>query len=485
MFEKFTRTFKHTLIYSLGNISTTLVGVILLPLYTKYLSLTEYGILGILEVTIMLLINTLIMGQSQALLRYYDSTQLKQNRKSLFFTILVFVSLLGITLILVAHLLSAKIANFFSKPEEFTIYFQLTAYIVSLRIITQLFLTLLRAKENSFSYVFLNILRILISLVLNIYFVAWKKFGVVGILYSYLIADSVLFLALLIILFKDIYPKFERKILIASLAFGTPLIINSLASMMLNMGDRYILKLLADYRELGLYVLGYKIGGLVNIFLVQSFSLGFMPIAYRIYGQEGDKRYFSKIQTYICFVLFWCGLLLASFSKEIVRFFALNESYWPAYQVIPVVALSYGVLGAKIVAGVGLFLKNKTSHLAYTTIFAAIINIILNFLFIPHYKMMGAAYATLISFTVLYVLTAIISHHYYPIAFENDKLLKLLILAILLYFLSYLADPFNLLLKWFFKLVLVGSYPIILYFLGFYEQIELQRIKQGINNFLR
>ncbi len=131
------------------------------------------------------------------------------------------------------------------------------------------------------------------------------KIGVKGILYSYLIGDGLLFIILFPNMISEMAPKFDNRILRESLLFGIPFIFSSLAGMLLNMGDRYILKLLVNYKEVGLYNLGYKVAGILNVFLMQSFFLSFAPIAYKMYGQKGDKRYFSKMLTYFVFVLFF------------------------------------------------------------------------------------------------------------------------------------------------------------------------------------
>jgi len=274
-------------------------------------------------------------------------------------------------------------------------------------------------------------------------------------------------------------PKFDSKILRAALTFGFPLIFASLAGMLLNMGDRYILKLLIDYKEVGLYSLGYKVAGVLNVFLIQSFSLALIPIAYKMYGQKGDKRYYSKMQTYFVFVLFWAGLGLAFFSKEIIKLLALNPDYWVAYQVVPYIVLAYIFSGARYVASLGLNLKRKTKYIAYSTIGAAILNIGLNFILIPKYKMIGAAIATIISFVALYFVTYFVSNRFYKIPYENMKLLKMFVLAIALFFLSTLTAKLNILPRILIKVAIIISFPFILYPMNFYEQIEILRIKQS------
>lgn len=485
MLDKLKATLKHTAIYSLGNITTKLFGVVLLPLYTKHITVSEYGILGILEVTILILTQVMILGQSQAFLRFYDLEEYKEKRKSTFFTLFIFLFSVGLLFNLSGQSLAAKLSSFFSDPAEFTVYFKLCFYVIFLRIINNLFLSALRAREKSAFYATANIVHLTIVLGFNVYFVAFAKIGIKGILYSYLIGDGVLFLVLFPSMISQMAPKFDRNILIAALTFGFPLIFVSLASMLLNMGDRYILKLLVDYREVGLYNLGYKVAGILNVFFIQSFTLGLLPLAYKMYGQKGDKRYYSKMLTYFVYVLFGGGLGLAFFGKELIEKFALNPDYWLAYQVVPYLIFAYIFSGAKAVVSLGLYLKKKTNYIAYNTIGAAVLNIGLNFILIPKYKMMGAAVATIISFIALYFVTYFVADRFYKIPYENMKLLKMLILAIVLFFLSTLAADLSTLPRLLSKLGLLISFPFLLYPMNFYEEIEIERIKAGFKRIAR
>jgi O-antigen/teichoic acid export membrane protein len=276
---------------------------------------------------------------------------------------------------------------------------------------------------------------------------------------------------------SEMAPRFDFRVLTATLAFGFPLIFASLANVLLNMGNRYLLKLLADYREVGLYNLGYRVAGILNMFLIQSFLLALLPIAYKIYGQEGDKRYYSKMLTYFVFALSWVGLGLTFFGKEIIEVLALNPDYWPAYRVVPYIVLAYIFSGAKAIADLGLYLKSRTDYIAYNTIGAVVLNVGLSFALIPRYGMIGAAVATTISFAALYVVTCFIANRSYRIPYENLKLLKALILAIALFFLSTLTVDLDMFPRILTKLGILISFPLLLYIIGFYEDIEIQKIE--------
>ncbi len=93
--------------------------------------------------------------------------------------------------------------------------------------------------------------------------------------------------------------------------------------------------------------------------------------------------------------------------------------------------------------------------------------------------MIGAAVATIISYVVLYFITYFFANRFYKIPYENMKFLKMLVLAVVLFFLSTLTASFNTLPRILIKVALIISFPFILYPFNFYEPIELERIKQG------
>lgn len=478
MIDKIKHSIKHTAIYTIGKVASKMIGVVLLPIYTVHFSLTEYGTLGILETTAMILAQTLLLGQPAAFLRFYGTSESEQDKKSILFTIFTIIFSITAAFTIIGLLGADKLSTFFDEPEKFAYYFRLIVWIIALRILNALFLDTLRAKEKPLLYSAGNVLKILVMLTLAIYFVAVAKVGIVGVIYAYIAGEVVLVLILLPGAISGMTPHFNREIFAAALAFGLPHAFASLASMWLQMGDQYIIKLLLNYAEVGLYNTGYRFASLLNVFLIQSFALYYLPQAYKLYGQKGDRRYYSKTLTYFVLVLCWAGLGLSLFGKEIIRIFALNPDYWPSYKIIPVVALGYVFSGAAVVVNLGVMLTKKTKYLAYAMTAAAVFNIILNFILIPHFRMMGAAITTCCSFLLLFLILYYFSNRLYQISYENLKIVKLIAVSIGLYGCSLIVSDIGLFFIILYKLTLLIIFPFLLYFLNFYEPVEIEKITQ-------
>lgn len=468
---------KHSLVYSISSVAAKAMGVVLLPLYSSYLTLSEFGVLGIIEVTLLISVELLNLGQGQALVMLNNSEEYKDKKKSIFFTIFTFSVFIGVIFIVVGEAVVPFIYKYFERADDFYLYLRLSIYIVFLRVINSLFLNKIRADERSVFYSAINLVKLFLTIALAIYFVAFANIGVLGVLYSYVIAEGVNLAIILPSMFKLMSPSFEKKFIALSIKFGVPLIFGTLAMMLLNVSDRYILKLFTDYATVGLYDLGYRVAGVINMFIIMPFGLALMPIAYKIFGTDGDKRFYSKLMTYLTFVLVWAGLALSVFSREIIKLFALNPTYWEAYKVVPVVVLSYVFFGMRWVASLGMFLTRNTKQVAITTTLASILNIALNFWLIPIFGMMAAAYSTLICFVLLNMISKYYSNKYFKIDFENKKILGLILLGIALYLISIFTNDQNIIFRILIKIILVIVFPVILYLVKFYDAIELERIK--------
>jgi len=480
MLDKLKHTFKHTLIYSIGNISLKLIGIVLLPLYTTHLESSEYGAYAILEVTSMILVSVLSFRLSTAMMRWWAGTKNIYNRKSIVFT--SFIS--ALTVVLFFNILVFPFHKDFSRlffgTENYNEYFLILFVSVSFEILNFFPMELLRIKEKSALFITITISKTLTVLFLNILLIAYYKLGIKGILIGQMTGNILVFVITFPFLQKNMVNKYNLEELRGMFKYGFPLVFTTIAMMLMNLGDRYILKYLLGYSEVGIYTIGYKIAGVINLFILQSFKMGYLPIAYKHYSDDDQaKRFFSKVLTYFVFIIVIAGLSLSIFSKEIVMLFSKREEYWPAYQIIPLLSMAFALQGIQYVFSLGLHLVKKTKYNAFIVLSIAILNVGLNFLLIPRYKIMGAAITTVISWILMIILFYHFSQREYHVGYEIYKIIKLISLGIVLFLISTFFNDINIILSILLKVLIIISFPFVLYLTGFYEKIEIERIKQA------
>jgi O-antigen/teichoic acid export membrane protein len=260
------------------------------------------------------------------------------------------------------------------------------------------------------------------------------------------------------------------------LKFSLPLILGSISGVLLITFDRYTLNYLASLPDVGVYTLGYRIANTIKILVIVSVQLALSPILFKMMDQPDSKRFYSKIMTYFSYLVILAVMFLSFFSLEIVKVFTASVKYWDAAKVIPVIsfALFFGML--KDTSLIGLQIIKKTKIIGTIIFLVAILNLLLNILLIPRYTIMGASVATLISQIIFFIVIFIYAQKHYYIPYELLKIAKMTFLALVLYGLSLLSSDLNLGLRLVIKSMLIFSFPFLLYPLGFYEKIELNRL---------
>lgn len=480
MLHKLKHLIKHSLVYSISNIAIKVSGVILLPIYTHYFSVEEYGRLGLVLVITVLISQSLILGQNISIIRYNNSLEFGANRKSILFTLTILILLTILVFITLAEIYLNTIAGWFGDPAHYKKLLNISIYIIAFTTLNNLFLSKLRADDRSSLFTFSTIIKVIIMILLSVYLIVIKKLGIESVLYSQLAGEMVQTLLVLPVMIKNMKPSLEYSFVRDSLRFGFPLIFSAMAINLLNGSDRFILKFLSGETELGLYELGYKVAGVINMFIIMPFGLTIMPIAYKIYKQEGDKEYYKKLKTYVAFILVWAGFALSLYSKELVELFAQQEAYYPASSIVALIVLAYVIYGLSMISSLGMYLTGNNSYVAYITLFCAALNIGLNFWLIPLYGMTGAAINTVIAFIFLDVLSNIASNKYYKIEYENSKLLKLFIVGILIFLGAAILNDISFFIRIVLKFTLIIIFPFIVILTGYFNKGELSSISGAI-----
>jgi len=470
-------TAKHIVIYSIGNLSTKLVGFILLPLYTDFLTTEEYGMLAILEVTSFMLIAFVGMRQSTAMMRWCSAEKDDEKTRSIAFTTLITIMVMGLAFNLLFQPLAGSFGRILFDSADFKSYFRVLFMFVSFEILNVWVLDLIRIKGKPTYYVLLSLVKFIIILSLNIYFIKYQGMGVLGIILSQLIGSVILFLISLFFIAKNITAKLNLSEVKPMFKYGFPLVFTTVSMYLLSLGDRYLMKYMLDLGDVGVYSLGYKIATVTNLIVIQSFQTGFLPIAYKMYEQKGNDRFFTKTLTYYTFILVLFSLALSLFSKELITLLSKKDDYIVAYTIVPFISHGLIFKGIQYVFSLSLHFVKNTKYNAIIVLSVAIFNFFLNMLLLPRLGIYGAGLASVTSFCIMLIAFRIYAKRFYDPGYEIGKLFLLVGLGIGLYLVSLLFDDFSMVVEIMLKLVLIIIYPFLLYLLGFYEKVEIDSLR--------
>lgn len=467
---------RHSLVYGIGNVFNRMAALLLLPVYTRFLTPNDYGVkelVGLSTDVIAILLATAISG---AIYRFYFEYDDIKDRNEVISSSIIAIGVFGFFSILLLSLASKIMAAYILDSSSLYIFFLISFASLWFQSLNQIGYNYLRAKQQSLKFITLSLGKLILAIAINIYLVCFVKLGVLGILISNLVTAIVLFLVLIVPLIKKIGLRFSSEKIKTMIKFGLPLVPSQFGAFIVHLSDRFFLKSYCSIADAGLYSLGYRFGGLPSNFISEPFNQTFQPRRFELYKQKDSEKIFGKIFTYFLFLMLFAGLCIAVLSKEVLMVMA-DKEFWSAYSIIPIIVLAITIFSFHYHFNMGILIQKKTKFLAYINLSNGVFVLILNFLLIPTYGIYGAAYATLISFTYKVALTYFFSSRYYKIHFEFIRIMKIFIVSAMIFISTYFLEFESVYSTFLVKCGLLCFYPFLLFGFDFFTKAEIQKAK--------
>jgi O-antigen/teichoic acid export membrane protein len=228
---------------------------------------------------------------------------------------------------------------------------------------------------------------------------------------------------------KLLFNKPSWSLFRKTLRYGSPLILASVSSLLLNMGNRFLIETFMGKKAVGpvaIYTLAGQIAGILNMMLVQSFGLVYVVIALRVSSDPTTSKSFYR-STFRIFglILLLSAMALGILAPEMVellqRYFHSDPIYQAAASLVPLITFGYVFFGMSNAVAIGLHLANRTSWISSAMFASMVFNMGINIFLIPSMGLMGAALATLLGYGLLFIITTYAAERIYsvgyPIAF--------------------------------------------------------------------
>src|SRR6476660_3310580 len=181
---------RHSLIYSIGIVAGKLAAILLLPIYTRYLTPSDYGVLELLDITF--IVTTLIgMRFGESVFYFHAAATTPEAQRSVISTAMIGASAVGIVASLVCGSLSQQISQLVFGTPQYTSYFHIVFLTLACSFPIEVGLSYLRLLNMSIVYVALSVGRLAVLLVLNVCLIVWFRMGMTGMLSSTLLTAAV------------------------------------------------------------------------------------------------------------------------------------------------------------------------------------------------------------------------------------------------------------------------------------------------------
>ena len=456
---------KQSLVYGFGHVITRLVTFLLLPLYTNQFTPEQYGIVALFYTFVPLLNIVVRYGMGAAFLKNYVPAN-KEDRMSIMTNVIISLVLTGIPFLLLFYFFRENLSLFFFgvvKPS----YVVMMGMIIFFDTIWSIPMLALRAENRPRLFIFFSFLNVGVTLLCNLVFIIIFKMNIGSIFLSNLIASLIIFILVL----PYIYQRFRFSSLSivkwkTILSFALPFLPAGLFAMAMEVADRYILKLLTDLETVGIYNAGYKIGVLM-LLVVNGFNMGWQPY-FLEKNFDSQSKIYPRINSIVLAILGFIWILLLFWTDDLIKTSFLGitffgSDFFGSLNIIPWIGLSYFFYGFYHLQTPGVFLKNRPKYAAWTRLFGAFSNIGLCFLLIPIFGVLGAAYATCISFGLMALSMFFINRYLIFVKLEYKNLTIIFLLLILSYAaFSFYQDNFTVnLLIMFFYITVIFYFKII------------------------
>ena len=455
-----------SLVYGTADVFARGLNFLLLPVYFRYLSLSDFGTLGLLLLFSSLAKIVVRLGLDAGFFRVHYDLEDTEARRRLAGTALVFSVAVAAAFMGLVALLAGPLTRFLlGEATPARGFVLLVAADVSVGALLFVPLNLLRIEDRARLFTGLTIFRHSTNAALKVLLLV-KGWGVGGALWSDVLSTAALALVLMPVLRGRARPALDRHLLGEMLGFGLPKVPHGLMVQVQNLADRKILDWYVPRAVVGVYQVGYSLAEAVK-FPLSSFETAWGPFVYSRLKQEDAPRTLARVATYAFAAFVFIGLGVALFARELLVVMApRHPEFRAAAAVVPIVVLAYLFHGLFLLTSIGIGVAKAARRYPMVTAVAAAVNVGANFALIPRFGMLGAAWATVLSYATMAALGWALSRALYAVAFEWGRLLRVALCGVATYALSRLA-PEALLTALLMKTAVLLLFPALLALSGF------------------
>jgi O-antigen/teichoic acid export membrane protein len=476
VFHHLSRLLRHSAVYGLAETISRGTGFLLMFIYLRLISDEEIGIRTLLYTASAFMGLFYTFGLDQAFLRYFMDDSMKDRRREIFTTSCILTIVCGIIFFLPAITHVVTLSSLITGNSGYGYATRLLFIIMLVDAISIYPMQVLRAENRFIYYLVISAERFILFIVLNLVFVGILHRSVNGIFEANLLVVVIILLSLAPVIKRYMGYSISFQLLGRMLAFGIPTLMTLFSMRIIDFSDRRLLEYFLSADEVGQYTAAYTLGMVGIMVFVNSFRIAWQPFFLSIQEKPEAKAVFSNVATYYMLFISIAFLGLTLFRELIFMYFAPQRPLALA-GVIPVVALSYILYGFYIVLLPGAFIREKTGVLTVAAVAGAVVNFVLNIFFIPAFGIIGAAWTTLIAYTVMVFILFYMSNQVYPILYDFRRLAVIVIVTAVPVVLSLFIHFSNDFVQFCTGMFLFALVFFIYHCIGFWKEEERQYVR--------
>lgn len=411
------RVGRHTLIYAAGIMLSRALSVIMLPIYTRYLSPADYGVMELIGMTLEVI--SIFAGAQIALgiFRYYHKAESDQERNAVVSTALLGLGASYFLVGSIAFAAAVPISRLIWSTEANAGLLRIAAVGFMLNCLLIVPLAYARVRERAFLFVGANAVKVLIGLASNLWLVVGLRWGVEGVLWSNLLANAVVGGWLVTWVIRQTGLRISRKATRDLLRYGLPMMATWAATFIATYGDRYFLQAKGGSAAVGIYSLAYQFGFMLAMLGYIPFMQVWEQKRFEIAKRADRDKLLADGFVYLNVMVVTVALGLALFVGDFLRVMSA-PAFHEAAALVPLILVAYVLQGWTSLQDTGILVSERTEFVSLANWVGALIAVAGYALLIPRYLGFGAAIATVFAFAMRHLIVYVIAQRLWPVRYR-------------------------------------------------------------------
>lgn len=430
-----------SLIYGISGVVSKMIGIFLVPIYTRLFLPKDYGIINLVNTTFILLTILIVCGLDSSFARWFYDSEDETERKRSFAAYMWFQLFLSIIIAAIIILISPSISYFFFKEAGKPIYFILPAVTLMTNILPSVLINWLRLQRRPISTVIFTISQTIVTVGLTVLFVIVFRWQITGVFAALAISSAIFSLVVIFILKNWLSLKyFTKKRLLEMLKYAFPLIPAALSYWLLNNTDSYFIQYFTkNTAEVGLFGIGAMLASVLGMF-TNAFQQAWGPFAFSLINSDDVKKIYANVFLLFGYAMSVLAALLMLFAPEALMVFTTPEYYDSAW-VAGILGYNLVLIGFSYIAIIGISVNKNTRPYGAAMLYATIVTIVLNVILIPKFGKEGSALATVFAQIIVPIYLFYIGQKVYPVPYKFREviivMLSLLAVSTIVRFINF------------------------------------------------
>jgi O-antigen/teichoic acid export membrane protein len=419
----YSRLLRSTGIYAFGIFASRMTGMVLLPLYTRHLSLSDYGTLELIDVTMSVF--SLVVGAraASAVAYFAAAARTEKDKARVYTTIFTGSALIGLAAIALGFALSPWLSSYILHSAEMQDTFQIAVVTLALSLPAESLFSRLKVQDLPSRFVALSLIKLVLAVFFNVVLILVFHLGLRAILWSGVVTGGIISAYAAWETYRRYGFGFDRALFRSVLGYSVPIGIVGISLFVFHVADRFFLQRYTTLDQIGLYSLGYKFGMLVS-YAQKAFQQYWSAKSFDILTGEQGPSIFSRMFSYFAIAMSSLTLLAWVFATPAISLLVAPKFY-ACMVYVPWILTAYLIRALADNMRTLVYISRRPGLDAYIGTASATFCLTAYALLVPPFGAMGAAWSTLLTSVVMVVGAFTAGRSVFPLRLETRRLLAL------------------------------------------------------------